>query len=573
MTTKTLFAFFATGLLLAGCGSSSEAPTAGGKAVTPQLAEVNGVSAVRMDSESIRLAGITTVTAGRDSLSTSVEPTGEVQPTDSGTVQVTSRLPGKITQALVSVGQRVHKGQVLAYVDSVDLAQARATYQTAVSHANLSRNQLEQQKKLAGFGAISEQPVEDARKAAVAADAAVGGDEAQIRVDRLALESTRRLVDMGEITRKPVEDAQNALSQAQAAASQAAVSLKSAKMNLDRAKTLLEGGIYSRQQLEDADAAYNTALSGSAQAETALALARQELNRQETIFKQNLNGAGSLQGAQSKLQQDQHTYQNDVVAQSLAHTQYQRALAVRKSGIPVSQALQQAQDAYDEAVVAEEAAANTLKLYGVQPNSIEEARNGAVVIPIVAPIEGLVAARSMIAGQNIDTSANLVRLLNLDHVYVDAQIYESDVREVAVGDSVQVHVSALPGRTFVGKVQWVADEINADTRTATVRTDLGNPGWVLRPGMFATVLIGSKKKTHSIAVPVDAVMQEGDKQVVYVQVSPTDFVKRVVTTGDPVGGKLPIRTGVASGDKVVVGGNILIEKAQEQLESEKAGSK
>ncbi|MFI5386737.1 MAG: efflux RND transporter periplasmic adaptor subunit [Fimbriimonadales bacterium] len=561
-------------LLVAGCGTKSADPSGKVSSSGPKLIQIAGLEGVQVDPESLKLAGITIETAGNDRLAATMQPTGEVQPTDSGTIQVTSRLPGKITQALVSVGERVHEGQILAYVDSVDLAQAEANYQTAVSHANLAKNQLEQQRKLAGFGSLSEQPVEDAKKAAAAADAAVASDEAQIKVDRLALQSTRQLVEMGEITRKPLEDAQNAYAQAQASATQAANTLHSTKSSYDRAVILFNGGIFSRQQLEDAETAYNSAVASDSQAKTAERLAREELTRQETIYNRNLNGAGSLQGAQSKLQQDEHTYQNDLVAQELAHKQYQRALTVHKSGIPISQALLQAQDTYDAAMIAEQAAASTLRIYGVSPgSSVGELRNGRVVIPITSPIEGIVAARNMVAGQNVDTTVNLVKLINLDRVYIDAQVYERDVQGVAVGDSVQVHVAAMPNKTLTGKVKWVSDEINPDTRTATVRTILDNPSWSLRPGMFASVTVGSKKSVRSIAIPVDAVMQEADKQIVYVQVSPGQFCKREVTVGEQIGGKLPIHSGLSPGDQVVVGGNVFIQKEQELLEAEKAGAK
>lgn len=574
MIAKYLLAACATSILLAGCTAPHvDRRMADSSSGEPKLVDVSGATAVQIDPDGVKFAGISVEPAGNDRLSATMQPTGEVQPTDSGTIQVTSPLPGKITQALVSTGQRVTKGQVLAYVDSLDLAQAQAAYQTAVAHANLLRNQLEQQKKLAGFGSLSEQPVEDARRAASAANAAVSSDEAQIRVDRLALQSTQKLLDMGEITRKPVEDAENAFAQAQATSQQAKVSLHSAKTNLDRTKLLFDGGIYSRQQYEDADAAYKSAVSAADQAATAELLAKEELSRQQTIYKQNLNGANSLQAAQSKLQQDEHTYKNDLIAQDLSHREYERAVNVRKSGIPISQALQQAQDAYDESVIAVDAAANAIRLYGLKPGSPGGTRRGGVVVPIIAPLDGIVAARSMVVGQNIDTTANLVRLINLDRVYIDAQVYESDVRGVAAGDSVRIHVAALPNHTFAGKVQWISDEINPDTRTATVRTVLDNPGWLLRTGMFASVSIGSKDTIRAIAVPSDAVMQEGDRQIVYVQVKPGEFVKRTVKVGGQIGGKLPIVSGLSPGDQVVVEGNIFIQKAQQQLEAEKAGSK
>ncbi len=557
-------------LMFAGCAPRTDDSSTKKEVEGSKLVELGGKKGIHLSADSLKLAGVTLLAAGQDTLAGSMKPTGEITPTDSGTVQVVSRLPGRITSVLVSVGDRVVPGQILAYVDSNDLNQAMATYATAVSHANLSRNQLEQQKKLAGFGSLSEQPVEDAKKSAAAADAAVASDEAQIKVDNLALESTKKLIAMGEITRKPVEDAQNAYAQAQSASVQAGVTLHSAKANFERIQILYKGGVYSKQQFEDGDAAYKSAIAASNQANTSEKLAKEELRRQQSIFSQNLNGAASLQAAQSKVQQDQHTYESDLTSQRLAHTQYQRALAVRKSGIPISQALQQAQDTYDAAVFAEQSAANTLKLYGVAPGkSSGVLKDGRVVVPIVSPIKGIVAARAMVAGQMADTATPLLRLVNLDKVFVDASIYEADLAGVQMGDSVKVHVSAFPNSIFVGRVKWVAHEVAPDTRTITVRTIIDNPGWTLSPGMFASVDIGSKKKLHTISIPADAVMQESDMQIVYVQTAPGEFLKRPVKVGSPVGGKVAVETGLSSGEQVVVGGNVYIQKEQERLEGGK----
>jgi RND family efflux transporter MFP subunit len=574
MNSRAIFVCSLLCVVVAGCASRSSDTADKEQSNGATLVQIAGVQGVQINPEGVQLAGIKVEVAGSGKLTATLQPSGEVQPTDTGAIQVTSRLPGKIAGAFVSVGDRVRKGQLLAYVDSVDLANAEAAYQTAVSHAALTKHQLDQQKLLAGFGSLSEQPVEDARKAAAAADAAVASDEAQIKVDRLALTSTQKLVAMGEITKKPVEDAQNAYASAQATAIQADVTLASAKKNLERTKILYNGGIYSKQQMEDADAAYKTAVSAKDQAHVAEKLAKEELTRQQTIYKQNLNGASSLQAAQSKLAQDVHGYQSDLTAQALDHKEYRRALTVRKSGIPISQALQQAQDAYDEAAIAVQGAASTLRLYGVTPGRpFGEIHDGKVVVPIVAPMDGIVSVRSMVVGQVIDPTVALVRLVNLDHVTVDAQVYEKDLEGVGVGDSVRVRVTALPNKDFAGTVQWVSSEISPDTRTVTVRSVLPNPGWLLRPGMFASVQIGRRRAVTAISVPADAVLQEGDKQVVFLEVGSNQYVKREVKVGEPIGGRVPVQSGLSPGDRVVVGGNVFIEKEQDSLETEKAGSK
>ena len=570
---------FAVPVLLTGCrgaggsvepASGSAGSTAEPPAETARLINVQGQTGIELDASGIALAGISTTVVTARSLQQTVQPSGQVVATDADTAQVTARLPGRIVEALVSVGAPVRAGQLIATVDSTDLTQAEATYQSALSHLNLTASQLEQQKKLAGYGALSQQPVEDARRAFSAAEAAVAGDIAQLSLDRTTLANTRQLVSMGEITRKPVEDAQNVYAQAQSALTQAQVTLHSAKANLDRATTLFNGGVYSKQQLEDAETAYNNALASVEQSSTQEKLAGQELQRQQRIYHQNLNGASSIQQAQSKLQQDEHTYENDLVTVSVTRKELARAAAVLRSGIPVSQALQQAQDAYDEARVALQGAANTIRLYGVSPGqALAQLANGHIVIPVVAPISGLVVGRNMVVGQLTDTSTPLVKIVNLDRVYVDAQVFEDQLADVAVGDPVQVRVAALPGKVFTGRVKYIGSEVSADTRTVTVRTVIPNPGWLLRPGMFATMLVGSRTSTNSLAVPAESVLQEGSRQIVFVQTGPRQFMKRVVTTGPVVGAEAPVLTGLYPGDRVVTTGNVLLQNEQQKLENEK----
>ena len=191
---------------------------------------------------------------------------------------------------------------------------------------------------------------------------------------------------------------------------------------------------------------------------------------------------------------------------------------------------------------------------------------------MLAPISGIIASRNMAVGQMADTSTPLVKVENLDRVYVDAQVYETDVSQVAVGNPVRVQVAAFPNRRFTGRVQYVGNEVSPDTRTITVRTIVRNPGWLLRPGMFATILIGSQAGKNRLAVPADSILQEGARQVVYVQVAPRKYVKRAVKVGTAVNGRVPVYQGLEPGDEVVVSGNVLLEREQEKLESEKRAS-
>ncbi|HEV2471905.1 MAG TPA: efflux RND transporter periplasmic adaptor subunit, partial [Chthonomonadales bacterium] len=236
------------------------------------------------------------------------------------------------------------------------------------------------------------------------------------------------------------------------------------------------------------------------------------------------------------------------------------------------QALQQAQDAYDEAKVAVQGAENTLRLYGVSPGaSLLQLADGRIEVPIVAPISGIVASRTMAVGQITDTSTPLLKIDNLDRVFVDAQVYEKDLADARVGDPVKVTVSAFPNRVFTGSVDAIGTEISPDTRTITVRSVVSNPGWLLRPGMFAAIHIGSLRGERSLAIPSEAVLEEGSRQVVFVETSPGTYVERTVVTGSVLNGRVPVRSGLHPGDQVVVAGGVLLQQEQQKLKSEQQG--
>ena len=677
-STLPLLPLLALPVVLAGCHSSSSAPTTDeSPSDGAHLVMVNGVAAVQLDPTGADLAHITTKQLGLEAVHQSVNPSGQVAATDNLAAVLTSRLPGRIASVLFSVGSVVKQGQLLATVDSIDLTQAESTYETAESHQVLMSHQLDQQKQLAGYGSLSEQPLEDATRAfqasqaAVASDvaqvtldqvtldntralvqvgetnnkpvgdaenaysaaqsaqsaaqAAVNSDKAQLELDRVTLANTKQLVQMGEVTHKPLEDAQTAYAAALSNLNQAKINENSTKASLDRTQVLYDGGIYSKQQLEDATTAYNNAVANREQAVTQEDAANQELDRQKSIYQQNLNGTSTLEPVQakleqdthtqendtvtldsttrqllqakseldrqtnifqkklnessaiqpalSKLQQDQHTYESDLVTLEATRKEYQRAQLVHTSGIPVNQALQSAQDAYDEAAAAVQSATTTLRLYGVTPaQATAQLASGHALLPILAPLSGVVVERDMVVGQLTDTSTTLARVLDLSRVYVDAQIYESDLSRVHAGDAISVSVPAFPDRVFTGTVQYVGNEVSSDTRTLTVRTVIPNPGWLLRPGMFATVNITNRAEAPRIVVPADAVLQDGDLQVVYVQVAPQEFLKRTVTVQPADSGNVVVESGLESGDRVVTSGSVLLLQEQETLEQDKGAA-
>jgi Cu(I)/Ag(I) efflux system membrane fusion protein len=140
-------------------------------------------------------------------------------------------------------------------------------------------------------------------------------------------------------------------------------------------------------------------------------------------------------------------------------------------------------------------------------------------------------------------------------VWVLADVYESELQSVRLGTTAQV---AVGGATLAGRVTFVGPVIAAQTRTATVRIELDNPAALLKPDMYADVIL-EQPTGSSVVVPDSAVMNTGTRSVVFVARADGTFEPRQVTTGTKADGFYAIRSGVQPGERVVVDANFLVD--------------
>lgn len=186
---------------------------------------------------------------------------------------------------------------------------------------------------------------------------------------------------------------------------------------------------------------------------------------------------------------------------------------------------------------------------------------------LIAPIDGEVVARYVNPGIEIQgqyggggAAVELYTIGELDSVWALANLYESDLPRVAVGQDVEVEVVAYPDRTFKGKVDWVSGSLDPATRTAKVRCTFDNPDRALRPEMYGNVRIAVQARP-ALAVPKDAVVAYGEQQIVFaVDATSPDgsvTVERLPVTADterPSGRFVPLSHGLDRGQRIVVGG-------------------
>jgi Cu(I)/Ag(I) efflux system membrane fusion protein len=178
-------------------------------------------------------------------------------------------------------------------------------------------------------------------------------------------------------------------------------------------------------------------------------------------------------------------------------------------------------------------------------------------ITIAAPTGGYVIEKNVVEGNRVEADTAMFRIADLSEVWIDAQIYEADLPLVKTGQPAQVSLAFVPGRHFVGAIDYVHPRLDPRTRTVRARIVLPNPELVLRPGMFADVDI-EVDLGERLVVPQEAVIYAGPRRLVFVDIGDGRLQPRPVSTGVQVPGLVEIVSGVALGERIVASGNFLI---------------
>ena len=212
-----------------------------------------------------------------------------------------------------------------------------------------------------------------------------------------------------------------------------------------------------------------------------------------------------------------------------------------------------------------ETARNRLLIFGrsdAEVDELERRGSRAATAAVVSPIGGVVIDRQVGPGEYVQAGAStpVYTVGNLDTVWVVANVREIDAVHLRVGDPVEIHVLALPDRTFTARIAWVASAVDPATRRVAARAVLENPGNTLRPEMFATIDIATGPVANAIAVPEEAVVREGDAARVWL-VHGNRVELRSVQLGRSADGMLEIRAGLAAGERVVTSGSLFIDRA------------
>ena len=195
-----------------------------------------------------------------------------------------------------------------------------------------------------------------------------------------------------------------------------------------------------------------------------------------------------------------------------------------------------------------------LRAMGAAP----EARGEERLLMVRAPAAGSITALAIAPGATInDDTQPIMTVADLSVVWVTALIAERDLAQVAARQEAEIAVDALPGKTLHGKVLFVADVLESDSRRDKTRIALPNPDIALKPNMFATVTLRTPA-VRRVVLPGSALLMNNDRTSVFVAVAPWTFVRRTVQPLLGEGSEVAIESGVAAGEQVVVRGGILL---------------
>jgi cobalt-zinc-cadmium efflux system membrane fusion protein len=231
-----------------------------------------------------------------------------------------------------------------------------------------------------------------------------------------------------------------------------------------------------------------------------------------------------------------------------------RLLALEKAGGAAVKDREQAQSDHAQAVAELERAETRLRAIGV----LADQKEGSRLLTLKAPVSGSLIDLQVGRGAFVnDPTAAIMTIANLGTVWVTANVPENDTARVTKGQEVKVVLPAYPGEVFDGKVLFVSDILDPDTRRTKVRIAFNNPDIKLKPNMFAEATFLAPKQTSPV-VPTKALILKDETDQVFVEVAPWTFEARAVEVGFQQGDRAIIARGLKPGERVVTKGGVLL---------------
>ena len=207
------------------------------------------------------------------------------------------------------------------------------------------------------------------------------------------------------------------------------------------------------------------------------------------------------------------------------------------------------------------AAKERLRLWDVsdaQINEVLATGRPMRTVTLTAPASGFVIDKKVVQGQSIQAGEELYTIADLSDVWVEAQLREEDAGRVGIGATATLQFTSYPGRPFTGRVTYIDPMLGEQARTVKARITVANSDGRIKPGMYATVILNSSTQS-ALTVPRSAVVQTGERALVFVDLGNGRLNAQTVRLGRTGGEYVEVLSGLTSGQRVVTSAQFLID--------------
>jgi len=201
-------------------------------------------------------------------------------------------------------------------------------------------------------------------------------------------------------------------------------------------------------------------------------------------------------------------------------------------------------------------------------NKIEQTGEVRRTLLLKSQVDGIVTHKAVVDGDKVGPGMDLFHIANLDKIWVEAAVYESELALIKRGQKAELKLDQMEGKTFEGKVDFIYPYLDRKSRANNVRLVFSNPDLGLKPDMFATVRIYAPVAADSQAIPSEAVIYSGKREIVFVIRGDGKFEPREVKTGaESDDGFVQVVSGLFDGERVVVSGQFLLDSESRTREA------
>ena len=249
----------------------------------------------------------------------------------------------------------------------------------------------------------------------------------------------------------------------------------------------------------------------------------------------------------------------DIYSPEIYSTQKEYLLALKN--------LENAKSSQNDLVIAQaenliSSTKNRLRLWEVTPEQIEELEYTKEVmdyIPVFSKYSGVITKKIVHEGHWAMAGEDIYDVVDMSTLWVIANVPESDINNIKMGQSAKITSVAYPGEVFNARVNFISPMLNSETRTLEVRFDVSNRNYRLKPDMYVKAEVGSANYQWNIVVPKNSVLRTGKMDMVYIKKGSNVFSPKMVSVGGERDGYYLITSGLSEGEEIVTSAGFLID--------------